>query len=166
MKQINNFIQEKLKINSKSKIDKYNYHPKDKEELQDILRELIYKRGRIADLNDIDTSAITDMSRLFFHLDKYFHGDISKWNVSNVEDMSGMFYGMKYFNCDISNWDVSNVKKMSVMFAWCENFDCNLNDWDVSNVTDMKSAFQNSALENHPPKWYTWKPAPIPKVRF
>jgi hypothetical protein len=43
----------------------YNYHPKNKEELKDIIKQLLDKRGPDADLNDIDTFKITDMSHLF-----------------------------------------------------------------------------------------------------
>ncbi|PPE05133.1 hypothetical protein ELUCI_v1c06690 [Williamsoniiplasma lucivorax] len=34
----------------------------------------------------------------------------NSWNVSNVTDMSSMFWGVKAFNRNISNWDVKNVK--------------------------------------------------------
>ena len=47
-----------------------------------------------------------------------FNKDISKWNVSNVEDMSCMFENSS-FNGDISNWDVSNVKYISFVFKNC-----------------------------------------------
>ena len=47
-----------------------------------------------------------------------FNGDISKWDVSNVEDMYAMFSN-SLFNGDISKWDVSNVKDMSDMFDGC-----------------------------------------------
>ena len=40
MKEIAKFIKEGLKITSKTKVDKYNYHPKTKEELQDLLKQL------------------------------------------------------------------------------------------------------------------------------
>ncbi|MCF0125954.1 MAG: BspA family leucine-rich repeat surface protein, partial [Clostridia bacterium] len=43
-------------------------------------------------------------------------GDISNWDVSNVTDMSCMFYNSE-FNGDISNWDVSNVTNMRWMFS-------------------------------------------------
>jgi surface protein len=33
-----------------------------------------------------------------------FNGDISKWDVSNVEAMNWMFDG-SIFNCDISKWN-------------------------------------------------------------
>ena len=40
------------------------------------------------------------MSGLFKYTD--FNGDISEWNVSNVTDMSDMFFDCEYFNQDIS----------------------------------------------------------------
>ena len=39
----------------------------------------------------------------------YFNGDISKWDVSNVEDMTSMFSDSA-FNQDISMWNVSKVE--------------------------------------------------------
>ena len=88
MKSITTYIIEKLKIRKTS--HSYNYFPKTKEELQDIINQLIEERGNEGDFNDIDTSQITDMSRLFFKKSN-FNGDISKWDVSNVKDMSNMF---------------------------------------------------------------------------
>ena len=56
MKEITKFIKEGLKITSKTKINKYSYHPKTKKELQDLLKQLIEERGNEGDFNDIDTS--------------------------------------------------------------------------------------------------------------
>jgi surface protein len=36
--------------------------------------------------------------------------------------MVDMFESTKYFNGDISNWDVSNVKDMTRMFAYNTSF--------------------------------------------
>jgi len=38
-----------------------------------------------------------------------FNQAISSWDVSNVTDMNGMFYGASSFNQDISSWNVDNV---------------------------------------------------------
>ena len=61
MKEIAKFIKEGLKVTSKTKVNKYNYHPKTKEELKILIKQLIKERGNEGDFNDIDTSKITDM---------------------------------------------------------------------------------------------------------
>ena len=90
MKQINKYISERLHINKD--IKNYNYHPKTNGELIKIVDQLIKERGNDANLNDIDTSEITDMAGIFEGSN--FNGDISNWDVSNVKvkDMSLMFY--------------------------------------------------------------------------
>ena len=90
MKEIVKFIKEGLKITSKTKVDKYTYHPKTKRELQDLIKQLIEERGNEGDFNDIDISEITDMTDLFYDINK-FNGDISNWNVSNVKYNQGIF---------------------------------------------------------------------------
>ena len=146
MKEIVKFIKEGLKITAKTKVDKYNYHPKTKRELHNLLNQLIEERGNKGNFNDIDTSKITDISYLFY-MDN-FNGDISKWDVSNVKDMTGTFYGCESFNQPLNNWDVSNVTDMDGMFYGCESFNQPLNNWDVSNVTNMDYMFDGCELFN------------------
>ena len=119
MKSLPRFIQEKLII-KKNKAINYKYFPETKKELKAIIVQRIKNEGNEVDLNDIDTSNITDMSSLFEETN--FNGDISKWNVSNVTDMSSMFYNCSKFNQDISGWDVSNVTNMDEMFNSCIKF--------------------------------------------
>ena len=145
MKNLTTYIIEKLKI-SKSKKPSYNYFPKTKKELQDILKELIKERGNDGDFNDIDTSKITDMSNLFDGMPK-FNGDISKWDVSNVTNMQSMFDYCKIFNKPLNDWDVSKVIDMTYMFCSCESFNQDISDWNVSNVKDMDFIFFNCPLE-------------------
>ena len=45
------------------------------------------------------------------------YGPIAGWYVSDVTDMSGLFYGLNNFNEDISNWDTSSVTDMGRMFS-------------------------------------------------
>ena len=59
-----------------------------------------------------------------------FNGDISKWDVSNVENMFWMFKG-SVFSGNISKWKINPIIK--------------------GHMIDM---FKNSPLENNPPKWY------------
>ena len=88
MKSLTHYIQEKLVI--KKSNNSYKCFPQTKNELKDIILRRIEKEGNGVDLNDIDVSNITDMSKLFVYLD--FNGDISQWNVSNVKDKDNMFH--------------------------------------------------------------------------
>ena len=151
MKTLKLYITEALHVNRNTKGNYHNYHPKTKGELIELVDKLIKERGENANLNDIDTSEITDMSFLF-HLKK-FNGDISEWDVSNVTDMNSMFYRSR-FNRDISKWDVSNVKDMCDMFMSAK-FNGDISGWNVNNTKDMRNdMFYNSLLEMNPPKWY------------
>ena len=142
MKKISTYITEKPKIKKSS----YNYFPKTKEELQDIIDKLIKERGNEGDFNDIDTSKITDMSELFDDM-KEFNGNISNWDVSNVILMTYMFYDCESFNQDISNWDVSNVTDMRYMFHECGSFNQNISNWDVYNVRYYTGIFDFCPIE-------------------
>ena len=150
---IDDYLQEKLTVNSQTKIDIYNYHPTDKDLIR-LIEKLIKQRGQEADLNDIDTSKITDMSQLFEL--SHFNGDISKWNVSNVKTMNSMFKRSK-FNGNISNWDVSNVEDMDGMFAW-SNFDCSngdISNWEPSKDVTTRNMFIGTPKQKwkNIPKW-------------
>ena len=149
MKSLTQHITEKLVLNNTTKVRKYNYHPKTNDELQDLVSKLIEERGIEADLNDIDTSEITDMSYVFYK--SKFNGDISEWNVSNVTDMMQMFYHSK-FNGDLSNWDVSKVKKMGHMFEYSE-FNGDISNWDVSNVETISCMFFGSKFNKNISNW-------------
>ena len=93
MKSLHEIISEKLKIKKSS----YKYFPESKEELKDLLKQLIEERGNDGDFNDIDVSNITDMSELFdFAGIAKFNGDISGWNVSKVKYNENIF-----LNCPI-----------------------------------------------------------------
>ena len=133
----------------------YSCQPKTKDELQEIIIQRIIEDGLECDLNDIDVSKIKDMSYLFNAREniifKEFNGDISRWDVSKVTNMSCMFHQCKKFNCDISDWNVSNVKDMDGMFIWCKSFEQNLDNWDVSNVKHIYNAFLNCPTQ---PEWY------------
>ena len=152
MKHLNHYINEKLKINSKTEM---LITPKDKYELRRIIEERLEK-NKNADFNDIDVSELYDMNYLFQNLDPH-NIDISKWDVSNVTHMEFMFDGCENFNCDLSKWDVSSVTKMQYMFRNCKKFNCDLSNW---NVYKMKHDFQlfyacfSGCTSLKKPDWY------------
>lgn len=134
-------LTESLKLNSNTQIyDKrkdYKFFPKDKEELKQILKDLIHQRGPNANLNDIDTSKITDMSYLFYRRSEQIEKiDISNWDVSNVEDMSMMFKDCNQFSCNLSKWKPLKLKTTFEMFKNCFNF----NDKIFSNTIKLENA--------------------------
>lgn len=151
MKNINYYISEKLNIKN-IKVHQYTCQPKTKEELRAIIEERL-KNDDNADLNDIDVSEITDMSALFFR--KFPHNiNISEWDVSNVTDMTSMFMYGHEFNANLSKWDVSNVKSMRYMFCDCNKFEAKgLENWKPSKCEDMYNMFKDTYNANIP-SWY------------
>lgn len=113
MKTIYKYITEKLKIRKVTR--SYNYKPKTREELIELVKMRMRNEGSDCDLNDIDTSLITDMSRIFAF--SAFCGNVSKWDVSNVTNMTSMFNSTyKMTELDLSDWDFSNVEDITTMF--------------------------------------------------
>ena len=150
MKDLKQYLTERLLI--KRINNKYNYFPKTKDELKRIIKELIKEEGNEVDLNDIDVSQIKDMSYLFDETD--FNGDISKWDVHNVTNMSTMFYECESFNQDISKWDVHNVTNMKYMFYLCKKFNQDISEWDVSKVKNKDKMFGYCLIkEKYKPKF-------------
>ena len=73
--------------------------------------------------------------------------DISKWDMSNVTDMSGMFENCT-MNEDISGWDTSSCTNMEKMFKGNPTFNQSIAPWNVSNVVNMDEMFFNAASFN------------------
>ena len=103
---------------------------------------------KIDELENLDTSNVTDMSFMFYTCKKVTSLDVSKFDTSKVTSMSSMFqYCSGLTNIDVSNFDTSNVTNMYGMFCFDWNFVSNLTSVDVSNfdtskVTSMGSMFQ------------------------
>ena len=150
MKTIQQHITERLKLN-KDRVRNYEYYPKTKEELKDIIEDITnkHKNDKIIDLNIIDTSKIKDMSDLF--IENKHNYNISEWDVSHVKNMSGMFY-LSNFNNDISQWDVSNVTTMFAMFKDSQ-FNQDISNWNVSKVKDFMFMFTDSAFKQDLTPW-------------
>jgi len=135
------------------------YTPTDPEEMQttimfynkngwndEIMKNSPQYKGPIGGWN---VSNIKDMSMMFFGC-ATFNESLNDWDVSNVENMSSMFENCRWFNKPLNNWNVSKVKNMSSMFFACHNFDQPLDNWDVSNVESMARMFDNCTSFNKP----------------
>jgi len=95
---------------------------------------------------------VTNMSGVFFDYygEKFrkFNEDLSQWDVSNVTNMNYMFYQTEEFNSDLSEWDVGKVTDMGGMFYKAEAFNTDISSWDTSNVVDMFNMFYGSSAFN------------------
>ena len=76
-----------------------------------------------------------------------FYDDISKWDVSNVTDMSYMFF-QSTFNGNISAWNVSSVANMNGMFNEAKNFAGDVSKWNVNQVRSNIMAFDGCPIPN------------------
>ena len=103
--------------------------------------------ARYGPIEEWDVSNVTDMSELFYDA-LAFNADLSKWDVSKVTDMRGMFSLALAFNSDLSTWDVSKVTNMGGMFHNARSFNSDLSKWNVSKVTDMDCMFLNARSFN------------------
>ena len=145
MRQINEYLSTKV---AQTKIKATD------ETIRQIVKDELDRLGHDADLNHIDVSEVIDMNSLFSCIisdlgGKYkdLNPDISKWDVSNVEDMSFMFYSCENFNCDISGWNVSNVKHMNHTFEGCRKFNQDLSRWDVRNIKNNYLMFYGCPIK-------------------
>ena len=99
--------------------------------------------------NTPNLSNVTDMSFMFFNANS-FNQNINNWDVSNVTNMSFMFYDTNSFNQPLNNWDVSNVTDMNTMFYATTLFNQPLDNWDVSSVSNMDAMFSETSSFNQP----------------
>ncbi|MBU2913272.1 BspA family leucine-rich repeat surface protein, partial [Reichenbachiella agariperforans] len=100
-----------------------------------------------------DLSQVDDMSQMFFQATN-FNGDLSAWDVSKVTNMSRMFENAESFSEGLNNWDVSQVINMSRMFFGTSVFNSDLSLWNVGSVTNMSSMFENaSVFDGHLRDW-------------
>ena len=106
--------------------------------------------------NNIVTTLVTNMNSMFSA--PGFNQPISSWDVSNVTDMSYMFYStsltfaapISNFNQPIGSWNVSNVTNMSGMFRLQIAFNQPIGSWNVINVNNMSGIFSGASSFNQP----------------
>lgn len=97
----------------------------------------------IEGLSFLDTSKVTNMSRMFKDSPLLTHLDIAHFNTSSVLNMGGMFEGAESLEAlDLNKWDVSKVENMEAMFAGAASLqNLQLNNWDTTSVKNMQRVF-------------------------
>ena len=97
------------------------------------------------DLSSLDTSEVTDMSKMFSQCYALSSLDLSEFDTSQVTDMSNMFYDCSGLtSLDVSKFDTSQVTNMSYMFENCRSLtSLDVSNFDTSQVTNMSNMFDN-----------------------
>ena len=95
------------------------------------------------DLSSFDTGNVTNMSKMFSNCSGLTSLDLSGWTNTKVTNMKRMFGDCTSLsNLDVTDFNTWKVTNMSEMF-----FDCNaltildLSSFNTENVTDMKNMF-------------------------
>ena len=97
----------------------------------------------IEGLSQLDTSNVTDMSKMFKGMSSITSLDVSGFDTSKVTNMQHMFSGMSSVtSLDVSGFDTSNVTDMANMFRGMSSVtSLDVSGFDTSNVTTMENMF-------------------------
>ena len=103
----------------------------------------------IEGLSQLDTSNVTDMSKMFKGMSSITSLDVSGFDTSKVTNMQHMFSGMSSVtSLDVSGFDTSNVTDMANMFRGMSSVtSLDLSGFDTSKVTDMSDMFLKAPLK-------------------
>ena len=90
----------------------------------------------------INTSKTKNMRGLFYRVEKIKQLNLNNWDVSNVNDMSKMFWSSNFNYLDLNDWNTINVKNMYEMFRETRDLETlKVSNWNTSNVTNMTAMF-------------------------
>jgi len=92
---------------------------------------------------------VTDLSYMFYKASS-LNTSLNTWNVSTITTMRGTFSQATAFNGNISSWDVSAVTDMASLFEGANAFNQDLSSWGtkLSNVSSMSGTFSNTKSFN------------------
>ena len=93
--------------------------------------------------NNVNTSEMTSMVRLFFGMSSITELDLSSFDTRKVSSIDHMFYNCSSLTeLDLSSFDTSNVTLMTGTFSYCSNLtEIDLTSFNTSNVIGMSSLF-------------------------
>ena len=99
----------------------------------------------IEGLENLNTSAVKDMSCMFFGCSGLTELNVSNFNTSAVTNMKGMFYRCsRLTELNVSNFNTSKVTNIEGMFYGCSGLtELNVSNFNTSAVTDMAGMFES-----------------------
>ncbi len=102
--------------------------------------------------NDIpNLSSVVSLAHMFDNCRNLIGpANINAWDLSNVTDVSGMFFNAELFNQGLDTWNTSSVTHMSYMFSWATEFNQPIDAWNTNSVTDMSGMFYEATNFNQP----------------
>ena len=114
----------------------------------------------IIGIDDLNTSSVTTMYRMFAGCSSLESLDLSGWDTSNVTNMFGTFLGcgaLEYLN--LTGWDIGRVNTMGATFSGCSTLESipGIEDLNPKSVTTMSQLFNgcSSLTQLDLSKWNT-----------
>ena len=97
------------------------------------------------DLSHFNTAKVTNMNVMFYECTSLTSLNLSSFNTAKVTYMNGMFSGCKALtSLNLSSFNTANVKSVNSMFYGCEALtSLNLSSFNTAKVYDMESMFRN-----------------------
>ncbi|MCV3739970.1 BspA family leucine-rich repeat surface protein [Lentilactobacillus hilgardii] len=108
---------------------------------------MMFREGnaKTIDVSKFDMANVTDISGMFGNSPNLTELDVSRFNTVKATNMSQMFMGCpKLRVLDVSNFNTAQVTDMSNMFLGCLTVEkLDVTNWDTAKVTDMSEMFGN-----------------------
>ena len=97
------------------------------------------------DLSNFDTKNVQHMRYMFAGCNLLASLNLSKFNTADVRNMNSMFRECYKLNSlDLSNFNTAKVKDMNNMFNNCQNLtSLNLSNFNTAEVTNMSNMFEH-----------------------
>ena len=101
----------------------------------------------IIGLENLNTTHVTDMSKMFYNCYNLNSLNLSQFNTGNVEKMNEMFYYCRGLNSlDLSAFNTAKVNNMYRMFYYCFVRTIDLSSFNTANVENMDEMFAGASL--------------------
>ena len=116
------------------------------------------KLKNIIGIENLDVSKLKIANSMFYMCENLVELDLTNWNPILLKTAWSMFYRCSNLKIikNIENWQLTNIKDISYMFYNCVKLDVDLSNWDLTKIKDdfMKNRiFTNSGItKNHYPK--------------